>query len=169
MQRRTLLTAGSALLTTTVAGCSAVESFMESEQYKSGLDGDAFLPHDLPADAPDDMNNHHDENETFARMWMTDDESIFVLAHGETFETIEDAENEFETTKATASDDESYPLGDQAIIYEENDENARVKIQHSNLTMQTLAARASGTQLVPDRSRASDYADLLFDEVKSED
>lgn len=161
MKRRGFLAATG---TVALAGCSAVPG-LGGPAYDDSQSGDDILPEDAPSDAPDDMVNAHDMNDSYARVWHTSDEQIFVLADAKVYAEVEGAEDKMESSRATAGNDEDYPLADDAFI-SDDDEAASVALRHSNLVLQTAAARQSGMEVVADRDRAARYAELLFEAVK---
>lgn len=84
------------------------------------------------------------------------------MMYTDIYENIETAENELEKSRARASNDEDYPIADDGFIADDG-ESAHVIFRHRNAKGRTLALRESGGGVAPDRNRASEYADLLFE------
>lgn len=160
MDRRTYL-ASVGIGMAALAGCSAAEGVLESKEYEQG-DKESLLPDSPGSDWPDDnMEANHDLNENFDRVWTTPDESIAVMMDVEIHESIDGAEQAFERSKATASSPNDYPLADDAIIFDDG-ESARCVFRDSNAVGMTLAARQSGMEVKPDRTRATSYAEAMY-------
>lgn len=160
MQRRQFFTVAALAA---VAGCSSVDGLLESEQYQDE-DKSELLPDSPGADWPDeDLRAAHDLNENFDRVYTTPDTSLVVMMDVEILASIEEAEEAFERSEATASDPREYPLADEAYISDDG-EAARCAFRDSNALGLVLSARRSGIQLQPDRQRATTYAELLFED-----
>ena len=163
MQRRTLLGAVGTALTATLAGCSDMNPLAEDEPETYSQDEeDALLFDEARDEWPDEMERDDSINENFDRGFVNQDETVIVLMHVDIYEDIETAENELEKSRARASNDEDYPIADDGFIADDG-ESAQVIFRHRNANGQTLAIRESGGGVSPDRNRASEYADLLFE------
>lgn len=110
MDRRTYLgvvAGGMAAL----SGCSSV---LESEEYEVG-NKEALVPDEVGEDWPDqDLESQPELNEEFDRVWVTPDLGIAVMMDVKIFETIEAAEDDFQSSKATQTSPNDYPLADEA-------------------------------------------------------
>lgn len=161
MQRREYIALGGASIATSIAGCSEVQSLAGGNEYEQGEE-DSLLFDEPQSDWPDDMNADHDFNDNFDRCFINDDETIFVFMSAEIYEDVSTAENAMERSRATASDPNDYPLADEAFVFDDG-ETASFLFRHSNAQGNTMAGRVSGRELKPDRTRATDYGDYLFE------
>ena len=149
MKRRAFLI-GTA--TVALAGCIGGDDELYSED-------DDLLPSEVGEDWPDqELQPDHDLNPHFDQVWVTDDYSLVVLMHAEVEETVEEAEDAFQKSMASATDPNDYPMADEAYISNE-DPAALVMFRHSNARAQVLVSRNGR----PDRTRASTYAELVFE------
>lgn len=123
---------------------------------------ESLLFEEAQEDWPDDLERNDEINENFDRGFVNQDETVVVLMHVDIYEDIETAKNEIEKSRASASNDEDYPIADDGFIADDG-KAAQVIYRHLNAKGQTLALRQSGGEIVPDRNRASEYADLLFE------
>lgn len=147
---------------TAIAGCSNFGGNSE-DLYEQGNE-EELVPDGVGDDWPDDEFERNDGlNENFLRVFSNPDESIIVLMDAEISEAVEDAEDSFESSEATASDADEYPLADEALISDDG-EAARVIFRQANAIGQTLAARESGIEVRPDRQRASEYAEIMYED-----
>ena len=159
MDRRTylgLVAGGMAAM----AGCSSV---LESEEYEVG-NKESLLPDEVGDDWPDtDLEPNHDYNENFARVWLTPDESLLVLMGATIYDSIDAAEESMDKIRATASSPKDYPVADDAVIYDDG-EAATCIFRDSNAIGEVVVTRKSGLQWQPDRTRASQYAEVMYEE-----
>lgn len=163
MQRRTLLTASGTLLTITLAGCSDLNPLSEDEpEIYNEDDKESLLIDEASDDWPDEMQRNEDINDNFDRVFTNDDESIIVMMSAHIDDDIETAEEEMERSRASAENDEDYPLAEDAFIAND-DQSAWVTFRDVNARGHVLALRESGMQVVGDRNRASEYAEILFE------
>jgi hypothetical protein len=75
--------------------------------------------------------------------------------------TIDAAEDDMESEKATAGAFSDYPLAGEAIVYEAA-ENVRTVFRETNAVGVVAASTESGLEAIPDRQRATTYADLIY-------
>jgi hypothetical protein len=144
-----------------LAGCSSL-GILDSPEYEVG-NKESLLPDEVGEDWPDqDLEANHDANENFERVWTTPDEELVVFMGARIYESVEAAEEEFESAEATASDPGEYPLADEAFI-SDNGEFATCFFRHSNAAGQVVSARQSGLEIQPDRQRATNYAERLYE------
>ncbi len=149
-----------------VAGCNAITGGNGDDQelYEQGNE-DKLLPETVGDDWPDPNLERADEaNEFIDRIFMSPDSSgssIRLLIDVQIAVTIDKAEDEMESEKATAGAFDDYPLADEAIVYEAA-ENARTVFRETNAVGIVAAKRQSGLEPIPDRQRAIDYADLIY-------
>lgn len=174
MNRRKYITTAGTVGLGTLAGCGGDDSgggdggsattddSGDDNLYQTGTEGE-LVPNGVASDWPDQDFERNDEiNENFLRGFTNSDGSIVVLMDAEINETVSDAKDSFESSAATASEQEDYPLADQAIIFD-SDTAARVIFRDSNALGQTLAVRESGGEAVSDRQRASSYAEIMYE------
>lgn len=175
MNRRKYLTMAGTVGLGTLAGCGGDDSggdgggsdttddSSDDNLYQTGNE-EELVPNGVASDWPDQDFERNDEiNENFLRGFTNPEGSIVVLMDAEISETVSDAEDSFKSSAATASEEEDYPLADEAIIFD-GDTAARVIFRDSNALGQTLAIRESGAETVPDRQRASSYAEIMYEE-----
>lgn len=162
MHRRTYLTilgVGASGL----AGCKRVQTVLQSEQYESG-DKEGMLPDELGSKWPDpNLQANHDLTDSFERVWTTPDESVIVLMAVTVSETVDAAKEAYERMWATAAGPIEYPLADEGMI-SDGCESAECVFRHSNAVGEVGALREAGLEVRPDRTRATRYAELLFEE-----
>lgn len=158
MRRRQLLRITGVGAMAALAGCLGGEDAIYEEGNESDLvpngPGDDWGDEDLIRD--DEFNPHFD------RVFRTPETDLVLLMSAEIYEDIEAAEDSFESSKATAADDEEYPLADEAFISDDG-EVATCLWRHSNAIGQVAAVRESATGVTPDRQRASSYAETMFE------
>lgn len=160
MKRRAFL---SALGVCTLAGCSGAISSVSGPEYEAG-NKDALLPDSVGSEWTDqNLEPRHDFNENFDRVWITEAKDLVVMMDVQIAESVSGAEEQFEQTRATASDPRDYPMADEAFISDDG-EAARCAFRHSNALGLCLAMRLSGAEWRPDRQRAGSYAEHLFAE-----
>jgi len=164
MNRRQFLAAATGATMTALAGCSGLTGGPKYDPDNR----EALLP-DAPAeDGPDDdLESRPEDNENFARVWVTSDEDVVVMYDVKIHETVEAAKEGFQSSKATQSSPNDYPLAAEAIIAS-GDQVARCYFRDSNAVGTVLAGRFSGLQLVPDRERAVAYAEEIYAEWPSD-
>lgn len=155
MYRRSYLALG---LTASLAGCSdVVGGFLESKEYEQS-DEPRMIP-GLEIFPPGWIRD--DEfNDNFDAVFMSEDEDVIVMMSADVHEKIEDAKNRFDRAKER-SDSNEFTLADEAIWADRGD-NALAIFRHSNAIGQSLGARESGLNLVPDVGRATQYADEMY-------
>lgn len=157
MHRRTYLALGGAAL----AGCSDAIPGTGGEEYDH--DDEPSLLFDGPQDEwPDDLERDDSLNEDFDQGYISQDETVGLLVNVEIEVDTETAENEMQMARVKAGNHDNYPLADEAFIADDN-LAAWVIFRHRNAHGQTLVLRRSGGESAPDRDRASEYAESLFD------
>lgn len=161
MQRRSILTATGAL-TATLAGCSDLDPRGSEPDPYDSEDKDAMLFGGSRAEWPDDLVRDDSINDNFDEAYTTSDEELVVMFNVEINEDIETAKDEMDKSRAKAGNDEDYPLADDAFIADDG-QAAWVIFRHVNARGQSVAARQSGMEIRPDRGRASEYAERLFE------
>lgn len=160
MQRREYIVLGGAAVAASIAGCSELESLVGGPEYEQS-EKDLLLIDEPQSDWNDDLNADHDYNDSFDRCFVNDDETMFVFMSVEIYEEVSGAEDQMEKARATSSNPSDYPLADDAFVSDDG-ESASLIFRHSNALGQTMAARSSGFELQPDRTRATQYGEHLF-------
>lgn len=159
MHRREYLGVG-VLVSVLLAGCQrAVLRDSEPEPRYEEPDEEAMV---LTLEAfPDGWNRRSPESDDWDAKFTPEDENREVLVSVDVFETIDDAEAAFEAVQHRYRPRE-YDLADEAFWGELADYAVTV-LRHSNAVGTTAAGRRSGLRLVPDRIRAIDYAEALYE------
>ena len=162
MKRREYVVAMGCGTATAVAGCTDVIGG-DDEEYEVGNE-ESLVPDMVGSDWDDqDLETANDFNPDFLRGFATPEEDIIVLMDAGIEETVDDAENEFESAEATARGPSEYPLADEAFISDDG-EVARCVFRESNALGEAVAARESGLEVQPDRPRATNYAEIMYSE-----
>jgi hypothetical protein len=160
VNRRTLLTTIGTAGTVAIAGCSSSDG--GNNLYEQGNEED-LVPNGVGSDWPDDNFNRNDElNENFLRAFTNPDGTIAVLMDAAIRETVSVAEDGYQQTAATASDNEDYPLGADEAFISDDGQSARLTWRNSNAVGGVRAIRSTAGETQPDRDRASTYAGLMF-------
>lgn len=158
VNRREIMATIGTVGTVSIAGCSSV---LESEEYEQG-DKESLLPDEVGEDWPDqDLEPNHDINDDYERVWTTPDENLAIMMGVNIYDSVSTAEDAFEKAEATAKEAKDYPMADEAYISDDG-ETATCVFRHSNALGEILAARRSGSEFQPDRARATEYAEHLF-------
>lgn len=145
-------------LTTTVAAAGCTSSFLSSEEYEKS-DKEAMI---LGVDEfPDDWQRNDDLNDNYDAVFHNGDETLAVLISVEIYESVGGAEDRFDSMKER-SDAHEFSIADEAF-WSERTEVADVGLRDSNAVGQCSAMRQSGLQWIPDRTRAQDYAEVLYE------
>lgn len=163
MNRRTALT-GCGTIIASLSGCVGSDGGNGEEsgpEYEEG-DRDGMV---LTIDAfPDGWTRDDDFNENFDASYLSEDESVVVLARVEIEDSVDAAKESFESSESGTRDPQDYDIGDEAFWDTRNDEYAATVFRHSNAVGQVAALRESGTEVVPDQSRSQEYAQKMFEQ-----
>ena len=159
-RRTVLLTTVSAIAASAGAGCMGTDA---EDDGGPKYDPEAEL--DLPAEEIDERFENQDvtdggyENPEFQFEFEEDgDGTVAVMIHYELFKDSEAASESYaESAQKFENTNDLDDLGDEAF-WAERPDNARCFIRDGNLLLQDVAARQSGLDVVPDQSRAIDYA-----------
>lgn len=162
MQRREYITLGGGVLTTILAGCSESAPLESTPEPYDEDEKDDLLFDEAQSDWEDDFHRDDSINDNFDRVFTNDDETVVVLMSATIDENVEASKNGMEKSRATASNDEDYPLADDAFIADDG-ELATLIFRHRNARGGVAVTRQSGVEAVADRNRASTYAESLFD------
>ena len=168
MQRRTLITVGGAALAPALAGCTdmGLPGSGENETYSQD-DEESLLFDEAKSEWPDDLERDDSINENFDRAFVNGDDTIVILMNAEIAEDTSTAEESMEKSRANYANDEDYPLADDGFVADD-DQAAVCIFRHRNAKGQTLTIQSSGGGTRPDRTRATEYADRLFEHWPSE-
>ena len=125
---------------------------------------DALIP---PAETfPDDWRRNDEQNEEFEAVFINSDGTIAVLIEIGVAESVGEAREAFEDSKALYRDPQDLDIGDEAF-WDTRDSQARTYFRHSNAIGVVRAVRQTGIEIEPDVSRSQNYAFDMFDHWKS--
>jgi hypothetical protein len=125
---------------------------------------DALIP---PAETfPDDWRRNDEQNEEFEAVFINENGTIAVLIEIGVAESVEEAREAFEDSKALYRDPQDLDIGDEAF-WDTRDSQARTYFRHSNAIGVVRAVRQTGIEIEPDVSRSQNYAFDMFNHWKS--
>lgn len=158
MDRREALLGGGIGLSIAVSGC--LGSILQNNKRYSDYDREDLLLG--PEAFPSGWKKFPEMNEDYI-IYGTQEEDIFVGLDAGIHEDRSATKETFNDIKSRYPEAEEYELADECFWVEPNDEYALVMFRHSNAGGAVLGIRQSGFEAVPDRARAIEYANDMFE------